>query len=62
MLVAGPLGGDGGLVVLRFTDQAAAHQIMADDPAVMAGVFVVEAHQFVPRIGGAVPLVPPDGG
>lgn len=62
VLVAGPMGENGGLVILSVADESAARQIMTEDPAVIAGIFVGEVEQFVPRIGGTLPLVVPSGG
>lgn len=57
VMVAGPLGEDGGLVILRASDQKAAGKMVSADPAVLARVFVGEIKPFLPRIGGDKPLV-----
>ena len=49
IVLAGPLGEDGGLVIVRAADQAEADQIKSADPAVMAGKFVGAATPFVAR-------------
>lgn len=49
ILLAGPLGEDGGLVILRAADQAEADRVISADPAVMAGKFVGTATPFVAR-------------
>ncbi len=60
IVVAGQLGPDGGLVVLRAKDQADADQIVAADPAVTAGIFSGEARPFVPRfVGKPLAIVAP---
>lgn len=56
IVVAGPLGADGGLVILRAQDERAAAQVVAADPAVIANLFVGEVKPFSPRIGGTEPL------
>ena len=58
--VAGPLGNDGGLLILRVRDRRAATEIVAADPAVKAGLFVAEIKPFMPRIGGRKALVDAD--
>lgn len=58
VMVAGPLGEDGGLVILRASDQEAASKMASVDPAVLAGVFLSEVRPFTPRIGGNEPLLP----
>jgi uncharacterized protein len=55
--VAGPLGDDGGLVIMRATDGKAAGLLVSADPAVSAGIFVGEPRPFLPRIGGTEPLL-----
>ena len=56
ILLAGPMGGDGGLVILRATDQAAAERVVADDPAVTAGIFSGRTARFVPRFTSSQPF------
>jgi uncharacterized protein YciI len=58
VMVAGPLGEDGGLVILRASDQEAAGKMVSTDPAVLARVFVGEVKPFLPRMGGKEPLLP----
>jgi uncharacterized protein YciI len=55
--LAGPLGADGGLVLLRARDQKEAERVIAEDPAVVAGLFVGEAEPFVPRFASDRPFV-----
>jgi uncharacterized protein len=54
--VAGPLGTDGGLFIVRVPDRQAAVQVMEADPAVISGVFTGEVKPFVLTIGGRSPL------
>ena len=51
VVIAGPLGDAGGLVLLRVGDLDAARRIATDDPAVRSRVFVAEVEPFTPRIG-----------
>lgn len=53
---AGPLGADGGLVLLHIRDLAAAEALVAADPAVRDGLFIGEVRRFVPRFTSARPL------
>ncbi|WP_343518895.1 YciI family protein [Sphingomonas sp.] len=53
IVYAGPMGPDGGLILIHAADQAAADAIAAADPAVKAGIFVGEARDFTPRFTGA---------
>jgi uncharacterized protein YciI len=53
IVVAGPVGEDGGLIVLRAADQAEADKVVAADPAVTAGKFVGTAAPFVARFTGS---------
>ena len=62
VLVAGPLGNVGGLVIVRAPDRRAAAEVVAADPAVKAGIFVGEVEPFSPRIGGRGPLVADEPG
>jgi uncharacterized protein YciI len=57
VMVAGPLGEDGGLVILRASDLEAANKMVSTDPAVLAGVFLGEIKPFLPKFGGHEPLV-----
>jgi uncharacterized protein YciI len=56
ILLAGPLGADGGLVVLRARDQAEAQRVVAADPAIAAGLFAGRAEPFVPRFASDQPF------
>lgn len=56
VIIAGPLGADGGLILLHARHQEEADKVIATDPAVVAGVFVGEARPFIPRFVGAKPL------
>jgi uncharacterized protein YciI len=49
VLLGGPRGTEGGLMILRASSQAEAERILAADPAVTAGLFVGEATSFTPR-------------
>ena len=51
VVVAGPLGGAGGLLLLRTDDLDAARRIAAGDPAVRSRVFDADVEPFTPRIG-----------
>ncbi|MBV5325027.1 MAG: hypothetical protein J0626_07050 [Rhodospirillaceae bacterium] len=53
---AGPLGADGGLVLLHIRDLAAAEALAAADPAVRDGLFIGEVRRFVPRFTSSRPL------
>ena len=57
VLLAGPLGDDGGLVLVRARDQAEAERMMATDPAVVGGLFVGDVRPFVPRFASEQPFV-----
>jgi YCII-related domain-containing protein len=46
---AGPLGPEGGLVLLYARDLADAQTVVAADPAVQAGLFTGRPERFVPR-------------
>lgn len=48
IITAGPVGGDGGLVLLRAADQAAADAILAADPAIVAGIFTGTIRRYAP--------------
>ncbi|MCW4462999.1 YciI family protein [Sphingomonas sp. BT-65] len=52
IVYAGPMGPDGGLILVHAADQAAADAIVAADPAVKAGIFVGTARDFTPRFTG----------
>ncbi len=56
--LAGPMGPEGGLILLHARDQADADRVIADDPANRNGVFVGEARRFIPRFVGKAPLTP----
>ena len=53
IVLAGPMGPDGGLILIHTADQAAAETVMANDPAVKAGIFTGEARRYTPRFVGA---------
>lgn len=53
IVYAGPMGPDGGLILIHAADQTAAQAIVAADPAVKAGIFIGEARDFTPRFTGA---------
>lgn len=53
--LAGPVGPDGGLIVLRVRDRAEADRVMGEDPAVTGGIFVGTLKPFTPRFVGAMP-------
>ncbi|RSU17266.1 hypothetical protein CA223_02725 [Sphingomonas koreensis] len=52
IVYAGAMGPDGGLIILHAADQAAAEAVIADDPAVKAGIFTGEARRYTPRFIG----------
>lgn len=52
IIAAGPLGEEGGLVLLFARDQAEADSVIAADPAVVAGLFAGDAKRFIPRFVG----------
>lgn len=56
--LAGPVGEDGGIVLLHTGEKAEADRIMAEDPAVTAGLFVGQARPFTPRFVGNLELEP----
>ena len=58
IVIAGPVGPDGGLILLLARDQADADHVVAADPAVVAGLFVGKAKRFIPRFVGKAPLSP----
>lgn len=53
IVYAGPMGPDGGLILIHAADQAAADALVAADPAVKAGIFVGAVRDFTPRFVGA---------
>lgn len=53
IVYAGAMGPDGGLIILHAADQAAAEAVIADDPAVKAGIFTGEARRYTPRFIGS---------
>lgn len=53
ILYAGPMGPDGGLILIHAPNQAAADAIIANDPAVKSGIFIGEARTFTPRFSRA---------
>lgn len=54
ILVAGPLGDSGGLIVLRVANLSEAEGIMHADPAVKSGKFVGSVTPFVARFPGTI--------
>ncbi|MGH6634175.1 YciI family protein [Sphingopyxis sp.] len=56
---AGPVGADGGLVLLRAADQAAADAILAADPAIVAGIFTGTVRRYAPPMVNANALAAP---
>ncbi|WP_447758650.1 hypothetical protein [Sphingopyxis fribergensis] len=56
---AGPVGTDGGLVLLRAADQAAADAILAADPAIVAGIFTGTVRRYAPPMIDADVLAAP---
>lgn len=56
---AGPVGTDGGLVLLRAADQAAADAILAADPAIVAGIFTGTVRRYAPPMVNADILAAP---
>lgn len=60
IIAAGPLGLDGGLILVLARDQAEADGLIAADPAVVSGLFTGEATRFIPRFVGKKPLAPID--
>lgn len=53
IVYAGAMGPDGGLMIFHAADQAAADTIMANDPAVKAGIFLADVRRYTPRFVGA---------
>lgn len=58
---AGPVGSDGGLVLLRAADQAAADAILAADPAIAAGIFTGSVRRYAPPMVNPALLGQPPG-
>ena len=56
LLLAGPVGPDGGLVLLWARDQAEADKVIAGDPSVISGIFTATASSFIPRFVGKKPV------
>lgn len=56
---AGPVGTDGGLVLLRAANQAAADAILAADPAIVAGIFTGTVRPYTPPMVNAEALAAP---
>lgn len=54
VLLAGPLGEEGGLVVVKAMKKEEVDEIVRSDPAVIEGKFVGVVHHYVPRFGGIV--------
>jgi uncharacterized protein YciI len=53
IVTAGPLGDDGGLVLLRAAGQADADAILAADPALAAGIFTGTVRPYAPPMVNA---------
>ncbi|HEY9551979.1 MAG TPA: YciI family protein [Allosphingosinicella sp.] len=49
VFAAGRLGSEAGLALFHARDQAEAERILAEDPAIKAGIFLGEARPWVPR-------------
>jgi uncharacterized protein YciI len=49
LFAGGPMGEDGGLALVWAADAAQAAKLLADDPAVIAGIFTAEAQPWRPR-------------
>lgn len=51
MLLAGPLGEDSGLVIVRAATKEEVDEIVKSDPAVVEGKFIGAVESYVPRFG-----------
>ena len=58
VVAAGQAGPKGGLVILRAATQAEADLVVANDPAVKAGIFSGEPLAYFPRFVGKAPITP----
>ena len=54
---AGPMGAEGGLMLIYVADRAAAEAILARDPAIQARIFTADVQRFDPKFVGTTPLV-----
>lgn len=52
IVIAGPVGDDAGLFLVRAKDQADADAVVSNDPAIKVGIFTGAARPFVPRFVG----------
>lgn len=59
IVLAGPVGPDSGLIVLRARDLAEASRVMAEDPAVTAAIFAGSIQPFTARFVGEIPGAAP---
>lgn len=59
IVLAGPMGADSGLIVLRARDLAEASRVMAEDPAVTAAIFAGSIQPFTARFVGEIPGAAP---
>ncbi len=55
---AGPLGADGGIILLRAGDEVEARTFVEGDPAIIAGLFVAEIDRWYPRFRHEAPFDP----
>lgn len=56
LMLAGPMGNDHGLILVRAKTQEAADHILDNDPAVLQGTFVGEAKPYSVTLLGTTPL------
>ncbi len=52
IVLAGPFGPDGGLMLFHAADQSAADAVVVNDPAVKAGIFLATLQRYVPAFTG----------
>lgn len=55
----GFVGLDGGMAIVRAPDRKAAEQLLAQDPAIISGVFEADFREWRPRFGADADLAPP---
>lgn len=55
----GFVGLEGGMAVVRAPDRAAAERLLAEDPAIISGVFEADLREWRPRFGSDPDLAPP---
>lgn len=55
----GFVGLDGGMAVVRAPDREAAQRLLAEDPAIISGVFEADFREWRPRFGSDSDLAPP---